>query len=453
MAKEKPFFVRPLPFTIQSESSELAAKPADHLAEIDTPGMVWSSDSETAPYVVIDLGAAVDYDFISVISSNASRFTSMRIRGANSTGALTSGADYDTLSFTQRLKYTDDLAGAAWTLGQATLETDSYTAPDGTVTADKLVEDSTASSYHRVHNTLDTMDLASNYVASVFAKSAGRQWLRMQITNEDGDTYVRWFDLANGALGSESGVSHTAAIEDWGDGWYRCSVLFNSGAVDDSTARLWLNIATQDAETNYDGDGSSGILLWRANLTKGTELRSALPATASATTGGREMFRQPDIIREDGLYHSFHELPATQTDRYIRLDFYGFNDDFEAATIVVGQKIESETFYSPGWEFEPVDLGKLDISRHGVIEDADGLVYRRAAFTLAWMTYSEYETAFQPMLEAIGHRGLIYCCFDPEDAAKRQANCFLGWMKKAPVARGGKRFGKYEVDFDMLSMI
>lgn len=263
MAKLKPFFVRPLAFTINSTGNERAEKLAAHLKELDAPGMVWGSNGATNVYVILDLASAKTFDFVSVISANAIAATDWRVRAAASAANTSAAPAYD------------------------------------------------------------------------------------------------------------------------------------SGVLD---------------------------------------------------------FISPAITREDGLYHSHLEISPAKTYRYVRIDITSHTGDFEAAAVVIGQKIASTTFYSSGWESEPEDLGKIDISRFGIVESAGGKVYRKLRFVLAWMSYSEYETSFQPMIEALGARGLVYCCFDPESATKRQANSYFGWLKKAS-AQGGKRFGKYEVDFEMLSMI
>jgi hypothetical protein len=58
---------------------------------------------------------------------------------------------------------------------------------------------------------------ASTYTISIFAKAGTRNFLASSL---DGVTY---FNLSNGTIGTTS-PNHTAKIENYGSGWYRCSI-------------------------------------------------------------------------------------------------------------------------------------------------------------------------------------------------------------------------------------
>lgn len=188
---------------------------------------------------------------------------------------------------------------------------------------------------------------------------------------------------------------------------------------------------------------------WRVRIAGSQANLTAAPTYDSGTLD----FISPSITREDGLYHSHLELPSTVTQRWFRIDITSHTGDFEAAAVVIGKKIQCATFPNPGWEHEAEDMGSLDVNRWGIVDQADGLIYRNLRFTLGWPTFSEYETSFRPMIEALGLRKPVYCCFDPDATTARQANSYFGWLRKSPVARGGKIYNRYEIDFEHFSMI
>ena len=50
-----------------------------------------------------------------------------------------------------------------------------------------------------------------------------------ETTSAGGTLRRSWFDLQNGTLGSINSA-HTAKIESYGNGWYRCSITFTATA-------------------------------------------------------------------------------------------------------------------------------------------------------------------------------------------------------------------------------
>lgn len=164
-------------------------------------------------------------------------------------------------------------------------------------------------------------------------------------------------------------------------------------------------------------------------------------------------FISPSITRPDGLYLSHLELPSLQTKRWWRIDITGHTGDFEASILVLGQTITPSRFYNLDFERGIRDLGSLDFSRFGVFDEEDGSIFRTLDFSLGWLTEAEFETSFRPMTEALGSRGIVYLCFDPDPTTYRQAKTYLGVLAKPPFARGAKKPATYAMDFQFISMI
>ena len=155
--------------------------------------------------------------------------------------------------------YSEDFTNAKYTVNQSSISANATTAPNGTTTADKLVEN-TANDQHFIYFT--SQQIANNETRiSVYAKAGGRTNLLMwesAITNAQ-----CLFNLSTGVVtssssGNSANLSTTVGqIEDAGNGWYRCSFNYST-ASGGGTIRLQLYTTT----TSYTGDGTSGIFIW-----------------------------------------------------------------------------------------------------------------------------------------------------------------------------------------------
>ena len=86
----------------------------------------------------------------------------------------------------------------------------------------------------------------------------------------------------------------------------------------------------------------------------------------------------------------------------------------------------------------------------------DGLTFRTLRYALEWMSETEFEATFRPLMESgkIGKSLPSFICFDPTANAYRQARSYFGWMKDDPAAAIGKIApGRHGMGFNMLSMV
>lgn len=130
-------------------------------------------------------------------------------------------------------------------------------APDGTMTADLIVEDTTTSVSHYVQHPAVTISTAGECTFSVYAKRAGCDFVVISIQG-----FFTWFDLLNGVVGTNSGGT-TAHITSVGNGWYRCSI---SRPITTGNNFGVIRLSHADAVSTFTGDGVSGLYLWGAQL-------------------------------------------------------------------------------------------------------------------------------------------------------------------------------------------
>jgi hypothetical protein len=180
------------------------------------------------------------------------------------------------------LLQTQQFDNAAWGKDRITVTANSTTAPDGTSTAESVVATAVLGTHGFGTAPSVTITSGVTYVASVYAKAAGYNFLRLRIFPGSGnlDTY---FNLATGAVATvAAGV--TASIQDAGNGWYRCVCVFTAAATATNSIFVFQpHIASADGVTSFTGDGTSGIFIWGAqleavpdaNLALGSELNVA----------------------------------------------------------------------------------------------------------------------------------------------------------------------------------
>ncbi|MHB1297298.1 MAG: phage head spike fiber domain-containing protein [Gemmatimonadaceae bacterium] len=202
------------------------------------------------------------------------------------------------------------LDNAAWTKSRASASANADLAPDGTLTADRLIEDSTAAASHRAFSA-DVFGITAdgNVAVSRFFKAGTRSWAVLGIVDSvEGSVARVYFDLVTGAVGGTN-VAGTGSVirsgtESCGNGWYRCWVVANLGGGW-TVAREYLGLATGDGGAVYTGDGASYISTWQGQSELGSGPTSIIPTAAAAASRAADSAYFPLLLtpQEMTVYH------------------------------------------------------------------------------------------------------------------------------------------------------
>jgi len=188
---------------------------------------------------------------------------------------------------TNLLTYSEQFDNAAWSKNNVTVTANSVNAPDGSITADTLIEDTAETNHYLTNNC--SVTAGQDYTASCYAKlGAGNRFFGLILPSSGfGVNVAAAFTLTgNGSYSiGTAGTGTSATITNVGGGWYRCT-LTSQASVTNPVVNIQVRLSDSPATSNrtYLGDGTSGIYIWGAQLEAGAAPTSYIPTSTVATT-------------------------------------------------------------------------------------------------------------------------------------------------------------------------
>jgi hypothetical protein len=168
------------------------------------------------------------------------------------------------------VEYSEDFAqaGPIWNKYQATITSNATTAPNGTLTADSIT-DNTSNDVHIAYQDMAGI-VAGTYTISVYAKASTLSHINLQWYSGSAFYTSNAFNLSNGTT-----TGANQSIESVGNGWYRCIFTFTTTVSGLQYPYIMTNNGTSNV---YVGTGQS-VFIWGAQLNIGSTAKPYFPTT------------------------------------------------------------------------------------------------------------------------------------------------------------------------------
>ena len=253
-------------------------------ATVSHNGTIWALLNNLANVALSQPGVTADWVYVSGSGAPYTPTTALVTQAVmGGRYALTNATTQ--AAATNLLTYSQQLDNAAWVRARCSVTADSTYAPDGTFTADKLVEDSSVTNDHFAANGYIGFTAGTTYTLSVFVKGSGRTSVQLYIpTNSWGDAIARavTYDLVGVVVQNVEGSGASGSIVAIGDGWFRLTMTFTPTITTGNNALLRLCNATFNSY--YTGDGTSGVYFWGMQLETGSVSSSYIQTTSAPVT-------------------------------------------------------------------------------------------------------------------------------------------------------------------------
>ena len=170
--------------------------------------------------------------------------------------------------------YSEQFDNAYWGKLASAISANATTAPNGMLTADKLIEDTSSSAHRFISLGIPTVS-GTVYTGSIFVKAAGRDFVYVNLDNSGGSFVAGTVNLTNGVV-TQTILGSISTIE-FPNGWYK--IIFSGTSTSTSNGFYQIRTCNSATYSNYTGDGTSGLYVWGAQLEANSTATDYFPTT------------------------------------------------------------------------------------------------------------------------------------------------------------------------------
>ena len=245
------------PFSIAGTPTDTVTFTGDGTSGIYIWGAQLEQRSANTAYTPTTSTAITNYiPVLQTAPINTPRFDYNPVTGENK-GVLLEGQSTNLYTYSQQFNV------GSWVNSYASVINNIIIAPDGTLTGNKLIEDTTNNQHNIYQNITATASVTYNF--TIYAKAGERQYLTLcdsQIATRAN------FDLINGIV-TVAISGPNATITPVGNGWFRCSMRMTTATTGNLGYAIGVSNIGSSApvySVTYQGNGYSGLYIWGAQL-------------------------------------------------------------------------------------------------------------------------------------------------------------------------------------------
>jgi len=263
---------------------------------------------------------------------------------------------------TNLVLYSEQVDNAAWNKRAVTVTQNAGAAPNGTLTADKIIPSATTENHYVA--SISSVSSGDVYTSTVSVKADGYNFAKLQRARNNwatGSTVI--INLVSGEF---SALDGNVFVEKLTDGWFRIGVV---GTVDADGLAGFLIGPTDSLGgiVNTTGDGVKGIFLWGGQFEKGSFPTSYIPTTsAQVTRAADEVFKigGPEYSDQEGTFLLKYSSVSLSSDaaRLVSIDG-NVSSEKEYLQVLINQYSELE--FNVASVFRGQDYGNRQINIGG----------------------------------------------------------------------------------------
>jgi hypothetical protein len=202
---------------------------------------------------------------------------------------------------------TEEFDNSYWTKTRTVVTANQTVSPNGNQTADKYILNCTS---NRSQMTRILYSVGTQYTTSLFVKYDSVKYF--YISNAGASAYRTVFDIENGTIISTGSSVDSSKIENYGNGWYRCSATFIAAYT-----TLYYNLSPNSNNATFTNTTDFSYI-WGAQVEQASYATSHIPTQGSAVT------RLADICNgagNDQVFNDSEGVIYVETQPFIDGDF------------------------------------------------------------------------------------------------------------------------------------
>ena len=209
----------------------------------------------------------------------------------------------------------EDFSNAKWGTGGVSVSDNATLAPNGTLTADKIIADAVSSSHQRVRNV--NLTAGSSYLMTFRVKIAEVRYVALRFFSGGAwaSNYIAYFDLLLGTVKSTFGAGVIPSISSVENGFVEIGLQRIADSTGFGTCGILLS--ADGIGTTYSGNDADGVYMWGADIRLMSDAHLPYQRVNTSDDYDADPAKFPAYLRFDGVDDALQtgNIDFTSTDK------------------------------------------------------------------------------------------------------------------------------------------